>query len=170
MGNSAAKLNRKLHRIGSIVTALPVLVILASGLVLQLKKESSWIQPPTAKGIGGAPSVSFAAILDATRNVHEAKVASWDDVDRLDVRPSKGIVKVRAKNRTEVQIDTTTGEVVQVAHRRSDLIESIHDGSWFHERVKLWVFLPTAVVLLGLWVTGMYLWVLPYLARRKKRA
>lgn len=164
-----ARSGRRLHRIGALISAAPVLVILVSGLLLQLKKESSWIQPPTARGVGGAPEVSFAEVLEAARGVSEAGIETWDDVDRLDVRPAKGIVKVRAKSRWEVQVDTASGEVVQVAYRRSDLLESIHDGSWFHDRAKLWVFLPAAAVLLGLWITGTYLWLLPHLVRRRKR-
>ena len=120
-------------------------------------------------GTGGEPAIGFAAILDAARGVEEAGIASWDDVDRLDVRPSKGIVKVRAKSRWEVQVDTATGEVVQVAYRRSDLIESIHDGTWFHDGAKLWVFLPAGIVLMGLWVSGVYLWWLPHMARRRAK-
>ena len=168
MSVPGARLSRRLHRIGALVSAAPVLVILVTGLLLQLKKDSGWIQPPTATGLGGDPSVSFEAILAAARGVEEAGVETWEDVDRLDVRPSRGVVKVRAKSRWEVQVDTATGEVVQVAYRRSDLFESIHDGSWFHERVKLWVFLPAAIVLLGLWGTGVYLWLLPHLVRRRR--
>ena len=70
-------------------------------------------------------------------------------------------MKIRGVNRWEVQLDATTGAVLSSTYRRSDLIESIHDGSWFHDRVKLWIFLPSGVVLLALWVTGMYLWILP---------
>ena len=169
MSVSGARVSRKLHRVGALISALPVLVILVSGLLLQLKKESDWIQPPTATGVGGDPSLSFAEILDAARGVEQAQVETWADVERLDVRPSKGIVKVRAKNRWEVQVDSDTGEVLQVAYRRSDLIESIHDGSWFHDRAKLWLFLPAAIVLLGLWVTGVHLWLLPHIARRRKK-
>ena len=169
LSSVAPRLNRRLHRIGAVVSALPVLVMLASGLLLQLKKEADWVQPPTARGSGTAPSVSFETVLAAARDVPEAGIETWEDVDRLDVRPSKGIVKVRARSRWEVQVDTETGEVVQVAYRRSDLIESIHDGSWFHAGAKLWVFLPAGVVLLGLWVSGVYLWFLPHLARRRKR-
>lgn len=167
---SAPRLNRRLHRIGAVLTAAPVLVVVLSGLLLQLKKESDWIQPPTAKGSAQAPALEFGQILEAARAVPEARIETWEDVDRLDVRPSKGIAKVRANSRWEVQVDTATGEVLQVAYRRSDLIESIHDGSWFHERAKLWVFLPSGVILLGLWGTGVYLWLLPHLARRRKRS
>jgi hypothetical protein len=32
------------------------------------------------------------------------------------------------------------------------------------------VFLPTGAIVLGLWLTGMYLWLLPYWTRRKSAA
>jgi uncharacterized iron-regulated membrane protein len=162
-------LTRKVHRWGSIVVAIPLLVVIVSGILLQLKKESSWIQPPTAKGAGKTPQISFDAILAATASIAEAEVQSWGDIDRLDVQPSKGIVKVQCKNRWEVQIDLKTGDILQKAYRRSDLIESFHDGSWFHDSAKLWVFLPAAAILLVLWLTGIYLFFLPIVARWSKR-
>ena len=165
-----SRLNRLVHRWGSIAIALPAVVVIVSGIILQLKKESAWIQPPTAKGSGTALSLSFDQILAAAQTVPEAEVSSWDDIDRLDVRPSKGMVKVRCNNRWEVQLDTVTGDVLQVAYRRSDLIESIHDGSFFSEPAKLWVFLPAAIVFAILWGTGIYLFFQPYLAKRRKRA
>jgi hypothetical protein len=94
---------------------------------------------------------------------------SWKDVNRLDVRPGKGIVKVRGNNNMEVQLDSKTGEILQIAVRRSDLIESIHDGSFFHSGFKLWIFLPSALLLAGIWGTGPYLFLLPYSIRRRNR-
>ena len=167
---TAAKLNRKLHRWGALVSALPVLVVVLSGLLLQLKKDWAWVQPPTRSGTAEAPSQPFEAILAAAAAVPEAEVSSWEDIDRLDVRPDKGVVKVRCENRWELQLDAATGEVLSSTLRRSDLIESIHDGSFFSQRAKLWVFLPAAVVLLGLWISGVYLWLLPHLVRRRRRA
>jgi uncharacterized iron-regulated membrane protein len=161
---------RRLHRWGAIGIALPVLIVIASGLLLQLKKQWSWIQPPERRGVGTSPTVTFDQILAVLRTVPEAGIRDWSDVDRIDVRPSRGMLKVRANNEWEVQLDAATAEVLQVAFRRSDLIESIHDGSFFHERAKLWIFLPAGVVLLGLWLTGMYLFGLPLVVRRRKRA
>jgi uncharacterized iron-regulated membrane protein len=163
------KWSRKLHRWGAILIALPLLVVICTGLLLQLKKEWVWIQPAERRGVGTTPSITFDQILTALRGVPEADVESWEDVDRLDVRPGKGMLKVRCNNDWEVQIDTATGEVLQVAYRRSDLIESIHDGSFFHASAKLWVFLPSGLVLLALWITGVYLWVLPIWAKRSGR-
>ncbi|HEY8506689.1 MAG TPA: PepSY domain-containing protein [Gemmataceae bacterium] len=162
-------LNRKLHYWGAFAVSVPVLVIIATGILLQLKKESHWIQPTERRGSGKEPRVSFEQVLSTCRRIPEAEIRSWADVDRIDVRPAKGILKVTAVNSWEVQIDIATGEVLQVAYRRSDLIESIHDGSWFHDSAKLWVFLPAGVALLLLWLTGMYLFILPYWVRARRR-
>jgi uncharacterized iron-regulated membrane protein len=164
-----SKLNRDVHRWGSVLVALPVAVIIVTGVILQLKKESAWTQPPTQKGSSRELSLTFGQILAATQQVPEAEVEGWDDIDRLDVRPGKGVLKVRCQNCWEVQLDTNTGEVLQVAYRRSDLIESLHDGSFFHDRVKLWVFFPSALVLGVLWATGIYLFILPHFAKWKKQ-
>ena len=124
--------SRVFHRWGSIIALLPITVIIFSGIVLQLKKVSSYVQPPTQSGSGTEPAIDFDRILEVARTVPEAEIETWEDVDRLDVRPGKGVVKVRCKNRYEVQIDAETAEILQVAFRRSDLIESIHAGSFFN--------------------------------------
>ena len=133
-----------------------------------MKKVSPYIQPPTQHGAGTEPAIGFERILEVARSVPEVEIESWEDIDRLDVRPGKGVVKVRCKNRYEVQIDTETSEILQVAVRPSDLIESIHDGSYFNDHFKLWVFLPAGIVLAMLVITGIYLFLLPYLVRRKR--
>ena len=113
--------------------------------------------------------MNFDQILAIAQTVPEAGIATWADVDRLDVRPGKGMLKVRTENDWEIQIDANTGAVLQVAYRRSDLIESIHDGSFFGDYAKLWIFLPSALVVIGLWITGMVLFFHPYVAKSRKR-
>ena len=163
-------LSRRLHRWGAVAIALPVAVVIGTGLLLQLKKQLAWVQPPEQRGSATAPAVSMAQLLDAARSVPQAAVREWGDVDRVDVRPAKGMAKITANNRWEIQVDLGTGRVLQSAYRRSDLLESLHDGSWFHERAKLWLFFPSGVVLLVLWLTGLYLWWLPVGVRRRRKA
>src|SRR5688572_3510138 len=124
--------NRKFHYWAAIAVAVPSFIIISTGLLLQLKKDSSWVQPPERKGTGKEPAITFDQVLEICRNVPEAQVRQWDDINRIDVRPSRGMLKVWARNNWEIQIDTKTAEVLQVAYRRSDMIEAIHDGSWFH--------------------------------------
>lgn len=162
--------NRQLHRRGALLVALPFLVVILTGILLQAKKQVAWVQPPEQRTANRVPGIPFEAILAAAAKHPHVGITSWSDIDRLDVRPAKGIVKVIGTNRWELQLDLATAEVLQVAYRRSDLIESLHDGSWFHPDAKLFVFLPSGLVVLALWVTGIYLWWLPVGARRRKRS
>ena len=152
--------------------AVPFLVMLSSGLLLQLKKQIDFVQPPEQRGasLDSVTALTLPHVLARVQQVPEAGIRSWADIDRIDIRPAKNMMKVVSMTRWEVQLDLVTAEVLQVAYRRSDLIESIHDGSWFHPMAKLGVFLPVGAIVLGLWVTGMYLWALPYLARRRSAA
>ncbi len=163
------RLSRKLHRWGAIIIAIPIVLVIVTGLLLQVKKQWTWVQPPTQKGSHDEPSMDFARILAVAQSVPEANVSGWKDIDRLDVRPSKGIVKVQTVSRWELQIDSHTGDVLSSVYRRSDLIESLHDGSWFHDRAKLWIFLPNGLILLGLWLTGVHLWFLPRWMKSRNR-
>lgn len=164
-----SKINRLFHRWGSIIVAAPILLVIISGIILLLKKESGWIQPPTKRGSSKELTVSFDTILQKAQSVEEAEISGWGDIARLDVRPSKGIIKVRAANGWEIQLDSKTADILQVAYRRTDLIESLHDGTFFHDKVKLWLFFPSALILLGLWLTGIYLFLLPSLTRRRRK-
>lgn len=169
MNHSLDRSTRKIHRWGAILTLLPLLIVISTGILLQLKKQISWIQPPTSHGSQADPQVDWETILLTVTQNSYAEVSSWEDIDRLDVRPNRGIVKVQCKNKMEIQVDLVTGKELSSAFRRSDLIESLHDGSFFHDLAKLWIFLPSGLILLGLWFTGAYLWWLPIRARRIKK-
>ncbi|NGP88127.1 PepSY-associated TM helix domain-containing protein [Fodinibius halophilus] len=169
MGFDLRKDSRKLHRWGAILIALPFLIVLISGLFLQVKKEFDWIQPATQSGSQVGASLPFDSILNTAKSIPKLAVNEWEDIDRLDVRPDDGIIKIRSTNGWEAQIDAHTGEKLQLAKRRSDVIEAIHDGSWFHDEAKLWLFLPSAVVVLILWLTGIYLFFYPYFAKWQNR-
>ena len=165
-------LNRKVHFWAALLAALPVLVILASGILLQSKKQWTWVQPKEHRGSGTVPTIDFPQIMASLQSVPSLGVAGWDDVDRLDVRPGRGVVKVTLKSRWEAQIDLASGTMLQTAYRRSDLIESIHDGSFFAgDWTKLGLFLPAGLTLLLLWLSGVWMvWVqLSGKARMKKK-
>jgi len=154
-------LTRKSHAWGAFLIAAPLGLVIVTGLLLQVKKQLSWVQPPERRGSQHEPALTMTQILHACRGVPESPIQTWADIDRIDMRPSKGMIKVKAWDHTEIQLDASTGAVLQVAYRRSDIIESLHDGSWFGEWTKLGLFLPVGLTLLGLWCTGLYLFFYP---------
>ena len=164
-------LNRRVHYWLSPFVAVPLLIVAVTGVLLQVKKQVAWVQPAEKKGSGKEPSVPFDRVLAACQSVPEAGVTSWGDVVRIDVRPSKGILKITTKADWEVQLDAATGDVLQSAYRRSDWIEAIHDGSFFSEWAKYGWFLPSGVGLVVLTLTGAYLFWQPLGVKwRRKRA
>jgi len=164
-------LNRKIHYWAGFGVALPVLVMIGSGLQLQVKKHWTWVQPVEHRGTGAVPAVDLEGILTSVKSVGEMGVRGWADVNRLEVRPGRGMVKVWLHSGWEVQVDLGTGRVLQTAYRRSDLIESIHDGSFFAgEWTRLGLFLPAGLVLFLLWVSGLWMWWVPFAAKRRSRA
>ena len=167
---NAKKLFRQVHYWLSLAVFLPAGIMFFAGIVLMLKKDVDWIQPPTTRGVAEAqlPGASFEQMVAAARQHPQAGIADWSDIDRIDLRVDRGIAKLRAKSGWEVQVDTQTAEVLHVAYRRSDLIETIHDGSFFTDGVKYYLFLPTGILLIVMWGTGIYLFLLPRLAKRRK--
>ena len=160
---------RKIHYWASLVVAVPLLVIIATGLLLQIKKQSDWIQPTENRGSSSTPRIDLEGILASVRRSSDAELA-WADIERIDIRPGKGLAKALLRNNHEVQVDLGTGQVMQASYRRSDIIESLHDGSWFGGNwTKLGVFLPTGLGLLLLWITGLWLFWLPLAARRRRK-
>ena len=135
--------------------------------MLQLKKQLNWVQPNIEITSSSQP-IMLQSYLDAAKSVKEANVSSWDDIERIDIRPDKGIAKIKSKNNWEIQIDIETTEIYATNYRRSDVIESIHDGSFFSEIVKYGWFLPSGILLLILSLTGIYMFFIPILKRRKK--
>ncbi|HYN06382.1 MAG TPA: PepSY domain-containing protein [Vicinamibacterales bacterium] len=164
-------LNRRIHYWASFAVAIPMLVMICTGLLLQMKKNWAWVQPVEQRGTGKVPAIDLEGILTAVKGTPGMHVQSWDDVNRLDLRPGRGVGKVWLNNGYEVQVDLGTGKVLQTAYRRSDLIESIHDGSFFGgDWTKLGLFLPTGIVLFALWLGGMWMWWVPFIAKRRRAA
>lgn len=144
--------------------------MIGAGILLMLKKEVVWIQPETVRGEqSGVPPLSLEQLFESAKSVPEAVGWQWHELERVDFKPGKGVVKFVGSNNFEVQVDTHSGEILQVAYRRSDIIESLHDGSFFSDTTKLFIFLPAGIVLFILWGTGIYLFFLPRLKKRQKK-
>ena len=174
MAKTFRQVSRQIHLWFALAILIPTVIVIGSGILLQVKKEFDWIQPPTQKGQvlstnSSEPTISFEQILLASQSIPELEVKSWDDIERLDVRPGKKMLKILANNQWEAQLDANSGEVLQVAYRRSDTIEAIHDGSWFAEPAKLWLFLPAAILLFCMWGSGTILLFTTLKSKYKKR-
>jgi uncharacterized iron-regulated membrane protein len=162
------RVNRRIHAQLGFWIAAPLLLVTVTGILLLVKKQWGFVQPPEQRGTVVDSPVGLDQILASLRAGVGLGVTGWDSVDRLDVRPGKGLVKAQLVDGREVQLDLATGRVLQVAVRRTGLIEALHDGSYFGGDVaKLGVFLPIACAVVLLIGSGLWMWWYPIQVRRR---
>lgn len=158
-----------------IAVAALLLISSITGILLALKKDVDILQPPSQKGV--------SKILSDWKPVHELSnlaVAYLHDsvpdsedinVDRIDVRPSKGMAKVIFDDDSwEVQIDGVTGKVLSMGKRHSDWIEQLHDGSIISDGFKLVSMNVLGWGVLIMIFSGAWLYFGPAIYRKRKRA
>ncbi|MEQ8706332.1 MAG: PepSY-associated TM helix domain-containing protein [Phaeodactylibacter sp.] len=172
---------RALHRYTGALLFFFFFWIGISGLSLGWKKHSGGaILPDTQRGAARELSqwlpvdrLGYLAVA-ALKAEHPGLATT---IDRMDVRPGKGVVKVRFEgHHTEVQVDGATGEVLQIATRHSDWLEALHDGSIVENWLglsggyfKLFYTSVMGLALLLFTVTGFWLWYGPRRLRAAKR-
>lgn len=165
---------RVFHRWVGLTLALFLVISAVTGVLLALKKEVAIIQPPTQKGVS-KNLTEWKSLDEINLLAKEALIKAYpeqknNNISRMDVRPSKGIVKVLFKEGNwEVQIDGKSGEVKSIEKRYSDWIESLHDGSIVSDLFKLISMNFLGIGLVFLVGTGFWLWFGPRRVRLKKR-
>lgn len=144
-----------------IVTAVIVLVLSISGILLNHKRPLGLMPDVPHEPTGSfEEAMPLAQLADAAAAA--APQAGAAGVDRMDVRPRAGIVKVRFRDEvvTEVTVDLNDARVLHVGERNDVFLEKLHSGEIFGDN---WVLLSDlgAVGLIILIVSGYWLWLFP---------
>jgi uncharacterized iron-regulated membrane protein len=173
-----ARIYRRIHKWVSLVFVFFLAVIGITAILLAWKKEMGLI-PKTQSTKVENPShwIPLEQMMEIGRNYARDSLGKSDLIDRVDVRPEKGIAKIVFKRHfTEIQVDGYSGQILSVSQRNSDLIEKIHDGSIFDflmgsdaEISKITYSTLSSVGLLMLCITGFFLWYLPKLMKKLKK-
>jgi hypothetical protein len=88
-------------------------------------------------------------------------------IDRMDVRPRNGYVKVRLRDKAsmEMTIDLASGNVVHVGRRGDVFLEKLHSGEIFGGQPFVILSDIAAIGLVLTLITGYWLWLAPKLRR-----
>lgn len=161
------------HKYLGLSIALFLIISSITGILLALKKDFDILQPPTQKG-ESKELATWKPVSELADLAQKAFIEAYPDqtdnsVDRMDVRPSKGIAKVLFENGYwEVQIDGTSGKILSISRRHSDWIEHLHDGSIISDWFKLISMNYLGLGALFLIGTGIWLWYGPKKVRQIK--
>lgn len=159
---------RLTHYWTSLAVLLTGGLVATTGLMLLLKKDIDWLQPPMASASStSAPQARVDALFKAASGAAPAPL-SWDNIDRIDVRPGDGVAKVITEEAVEYQVDLHTLEVLSTGYRGADIVEKIHDGTFFAKIAKYVLMFPSGVALLILWITGVYMFLVTHFQKRRK--
>jgi len=142
-----------------------------TGLLLLVKKKYDWIQPATQKGAEGeiAEYITVEELFNVVLGAGHEDFQSTEDIDRVDFRPGNRVHKVLSvHHNSELQIDAVTGKILSDKMRRSDLLEQIHDGSFFGAWAHDWLMPLVAAGLFFLSASGLYLWLQPAIRKKAK--
>ena len=160
------------HLWGGVVVTVALMAISITGILLNHKRGLG-LMPD----VDHSPSAAFAGALTLGQLADTAMLqlphtAGNPDarvqVDRMDVRPRDGIVKVRMRDSasTEVTLDINTGRVLHVGRRGDVFIEKLHSGEIFGSRGVLLSDLAAVGLVLTL-ITGYWLWLFPKMSHTR---
>lgn len=176
-----------------VLSAVALLTIAVTGVLLNHKRGLGLMadveHQPTAALTEALPLERLArtALEAAPRDTREAapradratgnpgdaaaKLALIDRIDRMDVRPRDGFVKVRLRDKTstEVTIDFATGKVLHVGARGDVFLEKLHSGEALGGRPFVLLSDIAAIALAVMLITGYWLWLFPKWPHRARR-
>jgi len=146
--------------VGVLATAL-VIVVSVTGIMLNHKSTLGFMPDAESVEAGLEGALPLDELVRAAEGAVGNRVAVAG-VDRMDVRPDKGFVKVRFADRvvTEATVSLRTGEVLAVGERNDVFLEKLHSGEIFGDG---WILLSDALAvgLLLLLLSGTWMWLYP---------
>ena len=176
--SKTTRIYRNIHKWIALPTFAFLFIIGTTGLLLGWKKQLQLL-PKTQSGLTANSEkwIHSDSVFKIATHFAQDVLKKDANIDRMDFRPSKGIVKILFENHfTELQIDLTSGEVISVSNRTSDIIEKLHDGSIFdyyidttNDAFKLFYTSSVSIGLILLSFTGFWLWYNPKRIRKQKQ-
>ena len=70
----------KYHYWAALVVMIPWLIVVTSGLVLQLRYEIPEVRPDYQQGVSKVPYLEYQQVLDVAKTIPELQVEGWSDI------------------------------------------------------------------------------------------
>lgn len=162
---------RALHRWIGFFASLFLAVISVTGFFLAMKDRFAFMRPPVqeaAKLERAQDILPVAQVLQIAYDAGHPELSEIKEVDRVDYRPKDNVFKVVSKDGyREIQVDGTEGKIVSNAFRNDQLMEDIHDMSFFSDLMHGYLLPVVAVCLCTLSISGIIIFLVPIVRRWK---
>jgi uncharacterized iron-regulated membrane protein len=165
-----------------VLSTIALISISITGILLNHKRGLGLMPDvpyePTGEFMNAIPVERWAAAALAAAPAESRPGWSPGDpvdvglIDRMDVRPRSGFVKVRLRDKAsmEMTVDIHSGAVVHVGRRGDVFLEKLHTGEIFGG-IRFVILSDIAAIALVLTlITGYWLWLVPKLSRGISRS
>lgn len=159
-----------------VISTVALISISVTGILLNHKRGLG-LMPD----VPHEPTAAFTSAIHLERLAYAALEAAPQDarkdwkpgdavdvalIDRMDVRPRNGYVKVRLRDKasTEMTVDIASGAVLHTGRRGDVFLEKLHSGEAFGEAFIILSDIAAVALVLTL-ITGYWLWLVPKLGR-----
>lgn len=161
--------------LGVLVT-IALVAIAVTGILLNHKRGLGLMPEVVHEATGPfASAVSLEQLALAALEAAPAEARGmWQSgdpvdvalIDRMDVRPRDGLVKVRLRDKasTEMTVDLASGRVIHTGRRGDVFLEKLHSGEIFGGQPFVILSDIAAVALVLTLITGYWLWLAPKLS------
>jgi uncharacterized iron-regulated membrane protein len=145
-----------------VIFSVALLSISITGILLNHKQQIGLMPDVTNTSNSLFTNAQPLAELAIRARAAAGPVIGNTEIDRMDVRPDKGLVKIRFSDpaSTEVTLDIFSGKSLHVGARGDVFLERLHSGETFGSNGIL-LSDAAAVVLTILLITGYWLWLVP---------
>lgn len=148
---------RVFHRWIAGFILLPMMVTAVTGGLLILRHQLEWVQPASLKQSPPDRWASIETVYAKLLADPKTQVEEWQDIASIIVKPSKGIFHVRTAGGLQVQMAGTDAEILSILPRRTGLLITLHEGSFWGDDVRYYLFFPAVIGLLLLLISGAVL-------------
>lgn len=167
------------HLWAGVLTTVALIAISVTGILLNHKRGLG-LMPDVAHEPEGAfgqakslEELTRVALhtVDGDPGANGNAPVDIERIDRMDVRPRSGFVKVRMRDKasTEVTVDLTTGRVLHMGRRGDVFLEKLHSGEAFGGPMIILSDIAAVCLVLTL-ITGYWLWLVPKLTRAARQS
>ena len=150
------------HLWGGVLASVLLVVIAVTGIALNHKRGLGLMPDVPHEATAPFDAALTLADLAAAASAAVPAATAAAGVDRMDVRPADGLIKVRFDDAvvTEVTVDINTGAILHIGERNDVFLEKLHSGEIFGDG---WVLLSdlAAVLLVLALLSGYWLWLYP---------
>ena len=165
-----------------VLSTIALIGISITGILLNHKRGLGLMpdvpHEPTGELTAALPieRLAYAALVaapqDAKGDWQEGHAVDISLIDRMDVRPRNGFVKVRLRDKAsmEMTVDINTGQVIHTGRRGDVFLEKLHSGEIFGGIRFVIISDIAAIALVLTLITGYWLWLVPKLSRGTREA